>query len=92
MLQPPIPLMRPEKKELQKGQYLTFKLRNDPANADSTTYDLSVCFFETGTPEELIDFVIDTELISTGQNITKQLSAMLAWLGDIFYLMKSLSG
>ena len=69
MLEPPILLTRPDKKELQKGQYLSFKLYNDPANANSTTYELSVPYFETGTPEELIDFVIDTERVITGQNI-----------------------
>lgn len=66
----PIPLERPEKKSLSKEQYLTFKLRSNPAEADSTTYELTVPFFKDGTPEEVLDFVRDVRRVIQGQNIT----------------------
>jgi len=66
----PIPLERPDKKPLRKDESLTFKLRNNPAEADSTTYEFTIRFFETGTPEECLDFVRDTKRVITGQNIT----------------------
>jgi hypothetical protein len=34
-MEPPIALERPVKKELEKGDYLTYKLRNDPTDAES---------------------------------------------------------
>ncbi len=46
---PPIPLERPTVKELKKQEYLTMKLRSDPADANSQTYDLTIQFFRTGT-------------------------------------------
>ena len=66
----PIPLERPEKKSLSKQDYLTFKLRSNPAEADSTTYELTVPFFKSGTPEEVLDFVRDVNRVIQGQNIT----------------------
>ena len=49
---PPIPLERPEKMELQKGEYLVLKLKSLPNNKDSQTYELSIPYFSTGTLEE----------------------------------------
>ena len=66
----PIPLERPEKKKLSKDEYLTFKLRNNPAEADSTTYESTVPFFSEGNPEETLDFVTDIRRVINGQNIT----------------------
>ena len=56
---PPIPLERPAVKELKKQEYLTMKLRSDPADANSQTYDLTIQFFRTGTPEEWLLFQRD---------------------------------
>jgi hypothetical protein len=40
--EPPIPLDRPVKRELEKGDYLVYKLRNDPADPTSGGYDLTI--------------------------------------------------
>ena len=43
---PPIGLERPvEKKDYAKGEFVTVKLRNQPNNANSMTYDYQVPFF-----------------------------------------------
>ena len=39
---PPIPLERPAKKDLQRGEYQTYKLRNNPSEENSPVYELSV--------------------------------------------------
>lgn len=67
---PPIPLERPAVKELKKQEYLTMKLRSDPADANSQTYDLTIQFFRTGTPEEWLLFQRDLHRVLNGQNIT----------------------
>jgi hypothetical protein len=67
---PPIPLERPAVKELKKQEYLTMKLRSDPTDANSQTYDLTIQFFRTGTPEEWLLFQRDLHRVLTGQNIT----------------------
>lgn len=67
---PPIPLARPAIKELKKQEYLTMKLRSDPADANSQTYDLTIQFFRTGAPEEWLLFQRDLNRVLTGQNIT----------------------
>lgn len=67
---PPIPLERPAIKELKKQEYLVMKLRSDPADANSQTYDLTIQFFRTGTPEEWLLFQRDLNRVLTGQNIT----------------------
>lgn len=66
---PPIPLERPTVRELKKQEYLTMKLRSDPADANSQTYDLTIQFFRTGTPEEWLLFQRDLQRVLTGQNI-----------------------
>jgi hypothetical protein len=67
---PPIPLERTEIKSLKKNEYITLKLRSDPTNNDSQTYELTVKFFSIGTPEEWLIFQRDLERILIGQNIT----------------------
>lgn len=67
---PPIPLERPEKKELQKGEYQTYKLRNDPNDADSPGYELAVPYFSTGTCEEWLNFLKNLEKVFKGQGVT----------------------
>ena len=70
ILEAPIPLERPEKKKLNKDKYVSFKLWNNPADADSTTYEFTVKFFQ-GTPEEVLDFVQDVNRVQVGQNLTQ---------------------
>ena len=49
---PPIGLDRPTETEVDKNEQLTFKLRSVPTQANSPTYELSIRYFRTGTPEE----------------------------------------
>ena len=67
---PAIPLERPEKKSLTKGEYHTYKLRSTPSDNTSPTYELSVPYFSTGTPEEWLKFLDNIKKVYTGQNIT----------------------
>jgi hypothetical protein len=67
---PPIPLSRPEVVEPKKNECLSIKLRSDPADNNSQTYELTVKFFRTGTPEEWLVFMRDLKRVLTGQNIT----------------------
>eukprot|EP00957_Ditylum_brightwellii_P177981 13556719-Ditylum_brightwellii.AAC.1 len=49
-----IPFLRPELRNLEKGQYHTYKLHTTPVDTTSPVYKLSVPFFDEGTPEEWI--------------------------------------
>ena len=69
-LPPPIPLARPEKRELSKEEYLTMKLRSIPDKATSPTYDLNVPYFDSGTPEEWLKLLENLKRVFTGQNLT----------------------
>eukprot|EP00957_Ditylum_brightwellii_P192280 14637153-Ditylum_brightwellii.AAC.1 len=51
-----IAFQQPQARQLERGQYHTFKLHTTPADPMSPIYELSVLFFETGTPEEWIKF------------------------------------
>eukprot|EP00957_Ditylum_brightwellii_P141142 10752915-Ditylum_brightwellii.AAC.1 len=46
--------LRPEPRNLEKGQFNTYKLHTTPADATLPFYNLSVPFFDEGTPEEWI--------------------------------------
>eukprot|EP00957_Ditylum_brightwellii_P165210 12578375-Ditylum_brightwellii.AAC.1 len=41
----------PTSRQLECGQFHTYKLRTTPADATSPIYELSVPFFDEGTPE-----------------------------------------
>ena len=69
-MEPPIALERPVKKELEKGDYLTYKLRNDPADAQSPGYDLTIPYFRDGTPEQFLRFRKNLQKVFAGQNVT----------------------
>lgn len=66
----PIPLARPASEDLKKNECLTLKLRTDPNDAASQTYELTVKFFRTGTAEEWLIFMRDLKRILVGQNVT----------------------
>eukprot|EP00957_Ditylum_brightwellii_P065530 4970849-Ditylum_brightwellii.AAC.1 len=51
-----IPFQRSAPRNLEKGQYHTYKLRTAPADPTSPVYKLVVPFFDEGTPEEWIKF------------------------------------
>jgi len=65
---PIIPFERPPSPSLKKDKVLTFKLRTDPDNNSSTTYELIIPFFKTGTAEELFTFLRNVEKAIAGQN------------------------
>ena len=67
---PPISFERPTKKELQRGDYHTYKLRNNPAEDQSPVYELSVPYFRSGTCEEYLLFEKNLNRVTTGQGAT----------------------
>ena len=67
---PAINLDRPARKTLNKDDCLTFKLRSVPTDETSTTYELTVGYFKTGTAEELLLFLQNVRKIFSGQNVT----------------------
>ena len=69
-MEPPIPLDRPVKRELEKGDYLVYKLRNDPADPASGGYDLTIPYFRDGTPEQFLRFRKNLLKVFAGQNVT----------------------
>lgn len=69
-MEPPIALERPVKKELEKGDYLTYKLRNDPADPQSPAYELTIPYFRDGTPEQFLRFRKNLLKVFAGQNVT----------------------
>ena len=70
IVNPIIPLDRPTRANVSKSDSLTFKLRAVPTEADSSTYELTVPYFKTGKPEELLNFIRDLRKIIVGQNVT----------------------
>eukprot|EP00957_Ditylum_brightwellii_P046812 3553421-Ditylum_brightwellii.AAC.1 len=48
--------LRLEPRNLERGQFQTYKLRTTPMDATLPVYKLSVPFFDEGTPEEWIKF------------------------------------
>ena len=65
-----IPFKRADPKPLERGQFHTYKLRTTPADPTSPTYELSIPFFEEGSPEEWILFRRGLTAVLKGQNIT----------------------
>jgi hypothetical protein len=70
MIQPPIPLERPERLILEDGNYVSFKLRAVPQDPLSQLYSLSIPYFSTGTPESWITFRKNLDKVLIGQNVT----------------------
>lgn len=69
-ISPPIPLDRVEGRSLVKGEYLAYKLRNDPADDSSPTYELAVPYFSSGTCEEWLKFRANVDKVLLGQHVT----------------------
>ena len=65
-LPPPILLDCLEPKELEKDQYMTFKLKTDPGSRNSAEYSLSVPYFRDGSPEEWLKFVMNLKRLFEG--------------------------
>eukprot|EP00957_Ditylum_brightwellii_P122846 9367429-Ditylum_brightwellii.AAC.1 len=51
-----IPFPRPAPRQLEHGQFHTYKLHTSPVDPTSPIYELSVPFFDGDTPEEWIKF------------------------------------
>jgi hypothetical protein len=66
----PIPLAKVETPEPAKGEYLTLKLRANPADAHSATREIMVAYFKEGTPEQWLDFLTKVREVLEGQGLT----------------------
>ena len=66
-----IAFTRPTLRQLERGQFHTYKLRTTPADVTSPTYELSIPFFDEGTPKEWIKFRRGLQAVLKGQNITQ---------------------
>eukprot|EP00957_Ditylum_brightwellii_P130488 9954935-Ditylum_brightwellii.AAC.1 len=62
---------RPAPRQLECGQFHTYKLHTTPTDATSPIYELSIPFFDKGTPEEWIKFQHGLQSVLKGQNITQ---------------------
>ena len=67
---PAISLERPEPKEYSSQNFLSNKCYSTPGDANSNTYNVSVQYFEEGTPEEWLQLLAAHTRICQGQNIT----------------------
>ena len=71
LTKPPIPFEKPEAKALEKGQFHSYKCKNDPSDKDSMTYQVDIPFFSSGTPEEWINFKSNLNDVFRGQGIAE---------------------
>eukprot|EP00957_Ditylum_brightwellii_P101068 7702992-Ditylum_brightwellii.AAC.1 len=60
---------RPTPRNLEHGTFHTYKLRTTPADTDSPTYELSISFFDEGSPKEWIQFRRGLQAVCKGQNV-----------------------
>eukprot|EP00957_Ditylum_brightwellii_P042025 3182180-Ditylum_brightwellii.AAC.1 len=70
-----IPFPIPAPRQLERGQFHTYKVRITPADATSPIYKLSIPFFNEGTPEEWIKFRHGLSAVLKGQNVTQGLAS-----------------
>ena len=66
---PPIPIEK-KIKDLKKGEYVTVKCKTDPSSASSTSYEINVQIFNSGTPEEFLRWMKNFYRAATGQGAT----------------------
>eukprot|EP00957_Ditylum_brightwellii_P111004 8465712-Ditylum_brightwellii.AAC.1 len=64
-----IAFTRPTPRQLEHGQFNTYKLCTTPADANSPTYELSTPFFDEGVPEEWTKFWRRLQAVLKGQNV-----------------------
>ena len=65
-----IPLERPMPKEFNSKNYLTNKCQSVPGDNTSSSYSVTVQYFEEGTPEEWLELLAAHKRVCIGQNIT----------------------
>eukprot|EP00957_Ditylum_brightwellii_P032252 2443777-Ditylum_brightwellii.AAC.1 len=66
-----IAFTRPTPRHLKYCQFHTYKLCTTPTDATSPTYELSIPFFDEGTPKEWIKFRRGPQAVLKGQNVTQ---------------------
>eukprot|EP00957_Ditylum_brightwellii_P156297 11896358-Ditylum_brightwellii.AAC.1 len=64
-----IAFQQPQARQLERGQYHMHKLHTTPADVTSPIYELSVPFFDNGTPKEWIKFWLWLQAVLKGQNV-----------------------
>ena len=79
---PVIQFERPKAKDYDKSEILEFKLRSNPNDEHSTTYSLSIPYFKSGTPEELLVLIDSIQKVFVGQHATTgpQRYALVKWV------------
>jgi len=55
---------------MEKGEYLSYKLRNIPSDNSSPVYKLTIPYFGTGTCKEWLKFRDNLDKMLIGQNVT----------------------
>eukprot|EP00957_Ditylum_brightwellii_P201780 15327204-Ditylum_brightwellii.AAC.1 len=65
-----MPFTRPTPRNLKHRTFHTYKLRTTPADTDSPIYELSIPFFDKGSPKEWIKFRCGLQAVLKGQNVT----------------------
>eukprot|EP00957_Ditylum_brightwellii_P101257 7715968-Ditylum_brightwellii.AAC.1 len=66
-----IAFQQPQARQLERGQYHTYKLRAARVELMSPIYKLSVPFFDNGTPKEWIKFQHGLQAVFKSQNVTQ---------------------
>jgi hypothetical protein len=67
---PPIPLRVKEETKPNKGEFVKIDLKSNPANEHSKTYSFQIKLVSHATPEEILKFIDNFNMIVRGQNIT----------------------
>ena len=70
LVEPIIPLARPEKDELEDLEYIHHTCCNTPRNTTSGKYVIKIPLFYSGTPEKRIIFMDLVQKSLVGQNVT----------------------
>ena len=67
---PPIPLQVQDEIKPNKGEFVKIDLKSNPANENSKSYSFQIKLVSHATPEEILKFIDNFEMIVRGQNIT----------------------
>jgi len=71
MVDSPFTLERPAKKELKKDDYTIFKLKTNPQDPNSATYEFHFPYFKDGDAEEYLTFLVNLRKTIVGQGINQ---------------------
>lgn len=70
MIVPPIPYERNEEEAYKKGNYMVMKLRTNPLDEKSPTYDVQVPYFRAGSCEDILHLEDKVRAVVIGQGLT----------------------